>query len=104
MTKKIEPFPVLEEDGQFKLLEIKQINNRTLVCWVNTDDSIISLAIFHDSERPNEISQKASLSQWGYPTYFVSEMLDTEEASEIVTLYLKDMMANNFWWEKRLSK
>ena len=95
----IDKFSVLQEDGNFKLLELKHINMRTLVCWLNTDDGIISIALFHNNEKPNSLSSKASLTQWGYPTYFISDMIDEKEAAKVVTLYLKDMLAKKFWWE-----
>jgi len=90
---------VLQEDGNFKLLEIKSINARTLLCWINTNDEIISVALFADEQECDEMDQK-KLTEWGYPTHFVSNIIFIEEASQVVSLYLKDMEDKNFWWEK----
>jgi hypothetical protein len=87
------------EDG-WKLLEEKSINDRTLVCWYNPNDSIISLVIFHLTEQPNALSQRSPHSNWGYVTHMVTRMYTIKEAGEVVSLYLQDMEKDNCWWEK----
>lgn len=98
MTNKIKSFSILQEDGNFQLLELKKNHERTLICWLNTDDNIVSIALFHKNEKPNALSHRVLLTKWGYPTYFISNMTTTE-AANIVTLYLKDIQDENFWWE-----
>jgi len=94
------PFGIIEEDEGWLLLEQKTINKRTLISWYNPNSQTISLFLFHNTEKPNEFSQRATPSVWGYPTYFVTNMMTTKEASEVVSLYLQDMEKDNFWWEK----
>ena len=91
---------VLEENDGWKLLEEKTFNDRTLVCWYNPNDSVISLMLFHLTDQPNEISQRSPYTTWGYMTYAVSGMYTCEEAANVVSLYLQDMEKENFWWEK----
>ena len=93
-------FPIYEDQG-WKLLEEKSINDRTLVAWYNPNDKVISLAIFHLTDQPNELSKRAKLlSTWGYPTHFATQMMTAKEAAEVVSLYLKDMENDSCWWEK----
>ena len=96
MTKKLS---VLSEDEGWKLLEQITINDRTLICWYNPDDKIISLSLFHLTEQPNEISKKSPYTTWGYVTYLTTNMMSVSEAAEVVSLYLKDIENENAWWE-----
>ena len=89
----------LLQDGPFKLLEQTTINERTLVSWYNEKHQDISIALFAN-HRPNELSKRVSQSEWGFATKFITNIATTEEASNLVGLYLKDMKNMNFWWEK----
>lgn len=91
----------LSNQDEYKLLEEKTINNRTILCWYNSNDNIISISLFNTSEKPNELSRRSPLTNWGYVTYMATNMMTTKEASEVVSLYLKDMESNNFWWERK---
>jgi hypothetical protein len=88
-----------EVDG-WKLLEEKTINDRTIIVWYNPEERLISLIICHGFEQPNDLSKKSPYSHWGYVTHFVTKMYTPKEAAEVVSLYLKDMENDNFWWEK----
>lgn len=91
--------PINEQDG-WKLLEEYTFNDRTLVAWYNSDDGVFSLVLTHYDEQPNELSKRSPYSTWGYITHMVSEMYTTEEAANVVGLYMQDMEKENFWWEK----
>jgi hypothetical protein len=88
----------LEEDYGWLLLEKKTINDRTLICWYNPNDSIISLCLFH-LEPINRLSQSSPETTWGYATKLVTGMYTEKEAAEVVGLYLNDMETANYWWE-----
>lgn len=90
----------INEENGWKLLEEKSINDRTLICWHNPNDNIISLVLFNLTEQPNALSQRSPYSNWGYVTYMVTNMYTPKEAAEVVGLYLKDMEKENYWWEK----
>jgi hypothetical protein len=98
MSNKLGSFDILEEDDGWKLLEERSINDRTLVCWYNPNNQIISVALFHLTDNIRNISVKNDF--WGFPTYYVTRMHTPTEAANIVSLYLKDMEDGNFWWEK----
>ena len=87
-----------EEDG-WKLLEEKTINDRTLLAWYNPREDMISLMIFHVSDQPNEFSKRSPHTNWGFATFWASEMKTPKEAAEVVSLYLKDMENERYWWE-----
>jgi hypothetical protein len=89
----------IDEEEGWKLLERKTINDRTLICWYNPDTNIVSLCLFHLTERPNELSKRSPESTWGFATAYVTGMYTLKEASEVVSLYLQDMEADRFWWE-----
>ena len=72
-----------------------------MVAWYNPDEKMISLMIFHLTERPNSISKRSPYTTWGYMTHAVSEMYKIEEAAEVVSLYLQDMEKENCWWEQK---
>ena len=91
--------PLDEEDG-WKLLEKFTFNDRTLIAWYCPNDSIISLIIANLLDQPNELSKKSPYTTWGYVTHTVSEMYNCEEAANVVSLYMKDMENEIFWWEK----
>lgn len=94
--EQFQPLTVMDEDEGWKLLERKSINNRTLIAWYNPIDSIISIALFHLTEN---LRNSSTYTNWGYPVYFVTDMNTPKEAAEVVSLYLQDMEASNFWWE-----
>jgi hypothetical protein len=87
------------EDDGWKLLEQVSINDRSLVCWYNPNDGVISLSLFHLTEQPNEISKRSPYTTWGFVTGMVSGMYTEREAAEVVSLYLQDIERENFWWE-----
>lgn len=89
----------IDEQEGWKLLERKSINDRTIICWFNPDDNIISLCIFNLNEQPNELSKRSPYSTWGYITHMVTQMYTPKEAAEVVSLYLQDMEKENYWWE-----
>lgn len=91
---------MIKRDGKFLLLKKKSLNNRTLLAWYNMEDDIFSIALFNQVDRPNKLSAKASFTEWGYPTYFISDILDVNEAHNVSKLYLEDIASKNFWWEK----
>jgi hypothetical protein len=92
----------ISEDKGWKLLEQITINDRSLICWYNPNDGVISLSLFHLTDQPNELSKKSPYSTWGYVTYLVTNMMTSVEAAEVVGLYLKDIENENAWWEKDL--
>ena len=96
--KNFKPFSILEEDEGFILLELKQINSRTLICWYNPNYGDISVNLF-SNEQPNALSRRTTLSEWGYATKMITNLATPAEAAEVVSLYLQDMEKNNFWWE-----
>lgn len=91
--------PVISEEEGWKLLEEITINDRSLVCWYNPKDSIISLSLFHLTDQPNEISRLSPYTTWGYITHMETNMLTSREAAEVVSLYLKDLENDKIWWE-----
>jgi hypothetical protein len=97
------PFSVLDQDENILLLERVISNGRTLICWINTDDDIISISLFNLFQRPNRLSRKSTKKIWGYPTHFVSNIETCQEAAEVVTLYVKDFEKENYWWEQDLA-
>jgi len=90
---------VLREEDGWKLLEEKTINDRTILVWYNPNDQVISLMLFNVSEQPNEVSKRSPYTTWGYVTFFASQMKTPKEAAEVVSLYLKDMENEKYWWE-----
>lgn len=90
--------PIAEEDG-WKLLEERTFNDRTLIAWYNPDNSVISLMISHLTDQPNNMSKRSPYTTWGYITHMVTRMYTCKEASEVVSLYLKDIESENYWWE-----
>ena len=91
-------FETMEEDEGYKLLERKSVNDRTLICWYNPKEQQISLALFHTLKN---FKGSSLYSRWGYPTYYVGGMYTEDEAAEVVSLYIKDMEADNCWWETK---
>jgi len=89
---------IKEEDG-WKLLEEKTINDRTLLAWFNPNEDMVSLMIFHVTDQPNEFSKRSPHTNWGYATFWASEMKTMKEAAEVVSLYLQDMENEKYWWE-----
>lgn len=96
MSKSLE---VISEDQGWKLLEQKTINDRSLICWYNPNDKIISLSIFHLTDQPNELSKRSPYTTWGYVTFMTTNMMTVQEAAEVVGLYLKDIENDNAFWE-----
>jgi len=47
MTENNKELPAIDEYEGWKLLEDKTINDRTLVCWYNPENEIISLCLFN---------------------------------------------------------
>ncbi len=92
------PFEVKQSDEGFILLELREIQDRTLICWYNPNYGDISINLFHKVPT-NELSKRHGPSEWGYPAKYITEIQSTMEASEIVGLYLQDMEKGNFWWE-----
>lgn len=90
----------IEENNGWKLLEQFTSNDRTVVAWYNPENTTISLMIFHLTDQPNWLSQKSPYTTWGYLTHAVSKMYTCQEAAKVVGLYLKDLEAENYWWEK----
>lgn len=93
--------PIEETHDGWKLLERKTINDRTLIAYYNNDTKQFNLVIFNLTEQPNELSQYSPETSWGYVTHMVSNMYKTEEAAEVVSLYLQDIEKNNYWWEEQ---
>ena len=92
------PFKVKQDDEGFILLELIEIQGRTLICWYNPNYDYISINLFNKI-LTNKLSRRQKASEWGYPTKYITEIQTTLEAYEIVGLYLKDMEKGNFWWE-----
>lgn len=90
--------PIDDSEG-WLLLERQRINDRTLLCWFNPDTGKISVSLFHSFEQPNDLSKRATLSQWGYMTHFVDHINTEMEATQIVNQFLQDFEHNNHWWE-----
>lgn len=86
-------------EKEWKILEQVSINDRTLLVWINPNDSIISMMLGHISERPNVLSLKSPYTTWGYITHIVSNISSTKEAAEVAGFYLKDLEQENYWWE-----
>lgn len=91
--------PVLEAADGWLLLEEKTINDRTLLCYYNAVAQEIQLVLFHLTDQPNKLSQRAPYSNWGYATHLEGRISTEKEAAEVVGLYLKDMENDNAWWE-----
>lgn len=92
--------PIDEEDG-WKLLEEFTFNDRTLVAWYNPNSGVFSLLTTHITDQPNELSKRSPHTTWGYVTHIVSGIYTCTEASEVVSLYMKDLESNNAWWEDK---
>lgn len=90
----------IEEDSERKLLEQITINERSLVAWYEIDTKSISLMLFHYDEQPNPLSKLSPYTTWGYLTRSEEKMMSEKEAAEVVSLYLKDIKEENFWWEE----
>lgn len=89
----------IEEDDGWLLLERQTINDRTLLCWYNPNTDQISISLFSLLDRPNELSKRASESQWGFMTHYVENIKTDIEATEVVNLFVKDLQSGNYWWE-----
>ena len=89
---------ISEEDG-WRLLEQITFNDRTLLCWYNPNNSVISLFLFNAFDKPNSLSERSPESTYGYVTHMVTGMYSELEAAEVVGLYLKDLEKDNIWWE-----
>jgi len=89
----------IDIDEGWKLLEQASFNGRTLICWLNPKNDIISIFLFNLLSQPNDLSRRSNLSQWGWSTHYVSNITTTMEASQVVGLYLQDMEKQNYWWE-----
>lgn len=89
----------IDEDNGWLLLERQTINDRTLLCWYNPDTGYISVSLFHQYEKPNELSKRAVESQWGWMTHFVDHIPNSMQATEIVNNFLSNLEKNNTWWE-----
>ncbi len=90
--------PINEQDG-WKLLEEFTFNDRTLIAWYNDDDGVISLILTHLTDQPNELSKRSPYTTWGYVTGMVTGMHTCKEASDVVSLYMKDLQSEIYWWE-----
>ena len=90
----------IEENEGWKLLEQFTSNDRTIIAWYNPNDGIISLMLFHLTDQPNDLSQRSPYTTWGYMTHAASHMHTCKEAADVVSLYLKDLEQENYWWEK----
>ena len=91
----------INEEGGWKLLEEFTFNNRTLIAWYNPNDGIISLLLTHLTDQPNELSRRSPHTAWGYVTYMVSGIYTCNEAADVVSLYVKDIEKENYWWENK---
>ncbi len=89
----------IDEDNGWLLLERQIFNNRTLLCWYNPDTGYISISLFNQYERPNDLSKRATESQWGFMTHFVDHIPTAIDATKIVNDFLSDMEKDNIWWE-----
>ena len=83
----------------WKLLEERTFNDRTLVAWYNPNGNIISFIITHLYEQPNELAKLSEYTNWGYITHFETGIYSYEEAAEVISLYLQDIENENAWWE-----
>ena len=83
----------------WKCLEQISINDRSLVCWYDTENQRIGVCLFHLHNKPNLISKKSLYTTWGYITHVVDNINDEKEAAEVVGLYLQDIEKENYWWE-----
>lgn len=88
-----------EKSTNWKLLEEKTINDRSLVCWYEPDEKQAKFMIFHLTDQPNALSKESPYTNWGYLVYHISGLYSTKETAEVVSLYLKDMENDNCWWE-----
>jgi len=84
---------------EWKLLEEKTINDRTIIVWYNPSVKTVNFVMFHLTDQPNEISKKSPHSHWGFVTFFVFNISYIKEASEVVSLYMQDLENGNYWWE-----
>lgn len=92
-------FNPLDEKDEWKLLEEKTINDRSLVAWYCPDTSIISFVLTHISDKPNALSERSPYTTWGYITHLETKMHTAKEAAEVISLYLQDLEQENYWWE-----
>jgi hypothetical protein len=89
----------LLENDEWVLLEQCSINDRTILCYYNSNIKQSGIIIFNLTEQPNSLSKKSVYSTWGYVTYCVFKLNTLAEAAEVYGLYLQDMEKDNFWWE-----
>jgi len=82
-----------------RLIDTISINERTIVSWFDLYDKDFSFAIYHLTDQPNTLSKLMPYCMWGYMTYVAPPIADPGEASEVYSLYLKDLIANKNWWE-----
>lgn len=75
------------------------INERTIVSWFDRADQTFGFGIFHISEQPNVQAKLSAYTNWGYLVYNAPKIKDPTEAAEVYDLYLKDIIAGNYWFE-----
>lgn len=75
------------------------VNERTIVSWFDRADQTFGFGIFHISEQPNVQAKLSVYTNWGYLVYNAPKIKDPAEAAEIYDLYLKDILAGNYWFE-----
>lgn len=88
-----------EEADQIRLIQEIAYKGRTILTWYNETKKVFSLTIFNYKDQPNIVSKLSVLTSWGYPTYHGEESEDYKEGAEISTLFIEDLLKENFWWE-----
>jgi hypothetical protein len=89
----------LIDGGDLVLIEQVSFNDRSLVAWYDSSTRLYALAMFHVDEKVNKVAKHSPYTTWGYVTRVSDGMTSAQEASEVIGHFMKDMLAENYWWE-----
>ena len=90
----------LFDKEKIKVIEDHSCNDRSLIAFHSEQMNCYCIILFHLTDRPNELSQTSPYTSWGYYNHGVRNIQTEKELKEIIELYLKDIITNNYWWEK----
>lgn len=90
----------LFNNSKTKIIEDLSFNGRSILAAYMEEYKSYVIILFHISEQPNEASKHSLYSTWGYGTAGIGNISTREELDELTKMYIDDMLAENFWWEK----
>lgn len=82
-----------------RIVEEISCNERTIVSWYDIAQKKFSFGIFNFTDQPNVMSKLSVESHWGWTVYLSEPMENPTEASEVFSLFLKDILEENYWFE-----